>query len=550
MNMPSQKAVFSKPSKPNITSNKGFIAAISRLHPNRISAKRRSRRARPWRRRTSTNMLRRDSFGVMNESRMRYFPRVGGIGLILSCTPLMLRCSMGSNFQQSPDRPDQNIARTRNAMNRISTTVGGDAPSAQRSASAPNKNLYEIGEIPTLGHVPESMYAWVVRRDRHGPPEQSMQVEVVPTWPLDSHDVLVFVMAAGGNYNGGWAALGEPLSPMDVHKSAFHVAGSDASGVVWAIGSKVKRWKVGDEVVVHCNQDDGDDEECNGGDPMFSSSQRIWGYEKPDGAFAQFCRVQDRQLMARPKHLTWEESASYTLTLATAYRMLFGHEPHRLKPSDNVLVWGASGGLGVFGVQLCAAAGANAIGVISDETKRDYVMSLGAKGVLNRKDYNCWGQLPKVNSPEYNAFMGEARKFGKAIWNITGKQDVDTVFEHPGEQTFPVSCFVVKRGGMVVFCAGTTGFNITFDARFVWMRQKRIQGSHFANLKQASAANKFVLDRRIDPCMSEVFPWTQIPLAHTKMWKNQHKPGNMAVLVNAPTTGLRTFEGVIEAARR
>ena len=159
-----------------------------------------------------------------------------------------------------------------------------------------------------------------------------MQIEVVPTWTLDSHDVLVLVMAAGVNYNGVWAALGEPISPIDGHKNPYHIAGSDASGIVWAVGSKVKRWKVGDEVVVHCNQDDGDDEECNGGDPMFSASQRIWGYETPDGSFAQFCRVQDRQLMARPKHLTWEESASYTLTLATAYRMLFGHEPHRLKP--------------------------------------------------------------------------------------------------------------------------------------------------------------------------------------------------------------------------
>ena len=253
------------------------------------------------------------------------------------------------------------------------------------------KDLYEIGEIPPLGHVPASMYAWVVRKERHGPPEKSMQVEVVPTWTLDSHDVLVLVMAAGVNYNGVWAALGEPVSTLDVHKNPYHIAGSDASGIVWAVGSKVRRWKVGDEVVVHCNQDDGDDEECNGGDPMFSASQRIWGYETPDGSFAQFCRVQDRQLMARPKHLTWEESASYTLTLATAYRMLFGHEPHRLKPGDNVLVWGASGGLGVFGVQLCAAAGANAIGVISDETKRDYVMSLGAKGVINRKDYQLLG---------------------------------------------------------------------------------------------------------------------------------------------------------------
>ena len=293
---------------------------------------------------------------------------------------------------------------------------------AEPLAAAQNKDLYEIGEIPPLGHVPASMYAWVVRKERHGPPEQSMQIEVVPTWTLDSHDVLVFVMAAGVNYNGVWAALGEPVSTLDVHKNPYHIAGSDASGIVWAVGSKVKRWKVGDEVVVHCNQDDGDDEECNGGDPMFSASQRIWGYETPDGSFAQFCRVQDRQLMARPKHLTWEEAASYTLTLATAYRMLFGHEPHRLKPGDNVLVWGASGGLGVFGVQLCAAAGANAIGVISDETKRDYVMSLGAKGVINRKDFNCWGQLPKVNSPEYNAFMAEARKFGKAIWNITEQE--------------------------------------------------------------------------------------------------------------------------------
>ena len=75
---------------------------------------------------------------------------------------------------------------------------------------------------------------------------------------------------------------------------------------------------------------------------MFSPSQRIWGYETPDGSFAQFARVQDRQLMERPKHLTWEESACYTLTLATTYRMFFGHRPHILRPGHNVLVWGAS----------------------------------------------------------------------------------------------------------------------------------------------------------------------------------------------------------------
>jgi len=419
---------------------------------------------------------------------------------------------------------------------------------AETPKGPPLKELYELGEIPPLGHVPAKMYAWAIRRERHGPPDKSMQVEVVETPTLEADEVLVMVMAAGVNYNGVWAGLGKPISPFDVHKAEYHIAGSDAAGVVWAIGSRVKRWKVGDEVVVHCNQDDGDDEECNGGDPMFSPSQRIWGYETPDGSFAQFCRVQGRQLMPRAKHLTWEESACYTLTLATAYRMLFGHRPHILRPGHNVLVWGASGGLGSMAVQLISTAGANAIGVISDESKRDFVMQLGAKGVINRNDFDCWGQLPDVDdAATYGEYMKKCRAFGKAIWDVTGKGiDVDFVFEHPGEATFPVSCFVVKRGGMVVFCAGTTGYNITFDARFVWMRQKRIQGSHFANLLQASQANQLVIERRIDPCMSEVFSWQDIPQAHMKMWKNQHKPGNMAVLVQAKRPGRRTIEDCME----
>ena len=415
---------------------------------------------------------------------------------------------------------------------------------------APVKDLYALGEMPPLGHVPAQMYAWAIRRDRHGEPDTAMQVEVVETPAIDSHEVLVLVMAAGVNYNGIWAALGLPISPFDSHNAPFHVAGSDASGIVWKVGDRVKRWKVGDEVVIHCNQDDGDDEECNGGDPMFSPTQRIWGYETPDGSFAQFTRVQAQQLMRRPAHQSWEESACYTLTLATAYRMLFGHKPHELRPGQNVLVWGASGGLGSYAIQLINTAGGNAIGVISDEDKRDFVMGLGAKGVINRRDFNCWGQMPTVNTPEYKAWFGEVRKFGKAIWDITGKgNNVDLVFEHPGEATFPVSVFLVKRGGMVVICAGTSGYNLTLDARYLWMHQKRVQGSHFANLKQASAANQLMIERRLDPCLSEVFPWAEIPAAHMKMLKNIHKPGNMAVLVQAPRTGLRTFEDTLEASR-
>ena len=148
---------------------------------------------------------------------------------------------------------------------------------------APQKDLYEVGEIPPMGYVPKQMYAWAIRRERQGEPDKAMLQEVVDVPTLDSHEVLVLVMAAGVNYNGVWAGLGVPISMFDVHKQPYHIAGSDASGIVWAVGDKVKRWKVGDEVVIHCNQDDGDDEHCNGGDPMYSDSQRIWAMRHRTG---------------------------------------------------------------------------------------------------------------------------------------------------------------------------------------------------------------------------------------------------------------------------
>jgi crotonyl-CoA carboxylase/reductase len=399
---------------------------------------------------------------------------------------------------------------------------------------------YPIGTIPPLGVVPEKMLAWIIEKNNHGLPIDAMKQAIIPIRSLKSDEVLICVLAAGINYNGVWAATGKPVSVFKYHDHDYHISGSDATGIIYAVGDNVRRWKVGDEIVVHCNQDDGDDEECNGGDPMYSPTQRIWGYETPEGAFSQFAIVQSRQLMHRPKHLSYEQSACYALTLATAYRMLFGHRPHILKPGHNVLIWGVTGGLGSMATQLVNVAGGNAIGVISDETKRPYAEMLGCRGVINRNDFDCWGRLPEICSDDYEAFLSEAKRFGTLIRSFTGGKDVEFVFEHPGEATFPLSTFVVKRGGMVVFCAGTTGYNLTFDARFVWIRQKRIQGSNFANLKQASDANSLVRDRRIDPCLSEAFLWQELPNAHTKMMNNEHKPGNMAVLVGASDFNIKT----------
>ena len=404
------------------------------------------------------------------------------------------------------------------------------------------KDIYNIGEMPPLGFIPNKMHAWVIRKDRHGNPMQSFKEEEFPVPEIGPNEVLIFVMAAGVNYNGVWAGLGVPVSVLDMTKKDYHIAGSDASGIVWKVGSDVKKWKVGDEVIIHGMQWDHEDAEVNGGEPMISKTQKVYGYETADGSFAQFTAVQAHQVLRKPPQLSWEESGCYMLTLATAYRMLFGHAPHELKPGEYILIWGASGGLGSMAIQLAKTVGAKPIGIISDNSKSDFIKELGAIGVLNRKDFNCWGEHPDIDDADaYNNYMKEVRKFGKAIWEFTGKgKNVDMVFEHPGETTVPVSCFVVKPGGMVVICAGTTGYNLTLDARYLWMQSKRLQGSHFGNSKQADLANELVIDGAINPCMSEVFDWNGIPDAHEKMMNNEHKGGNMAVLVGAPKQGLKT----------
>ena len=107
------------------------------------------------------------------------------------------------------------------------------------------KELYAIGEIPPLGVVPPKMHAWAIRKDRHGPPMTSMQLEVLPTWPIGEDEVLVYVMAAGVNYNGVWAAAGLPVSIFRYTGYDFHIAGSDASGIVDQGNSQLSGGKVG-----------------------------------------------------------------------------------------------------------------------------------------------------------------------------------------------------------------------------------------------------------------------------------------------------------------
>jgi crotonyl-CoA carboxylase/reductase len=388
----------------------------------------------------------------------------------------------------------------------------------------------ELHTLPPLGELPELMKAIVIRKDREGDPIKAMQVEEVPVPEVGPTDVLVLVMAAGVNFNGVWAAAGKPVSVFRMHKEPYHIAGSDASGIVWKVGSEVRRWKVGDEVVIHCNQSCGQCPECNGLDPMACSEQKIWGYETSWGSFAQFTKVQSQQLVAKPKALSWEDAASYGLTYFTAYRMLVGRA--QIKPGDNVLVWGAAGGLGIFAIQICKVMGANPIAVISSPDKIDLVRKLGAEMVINRKDFDfAWS--PNETAERTKKRMDETKRLGGEIRKLTGGRDPDVIFEHVGQETFPASVFICKRFGKIVICGATSGFNLEFDVRYLWMRQKEILGSHFANAYQAERANELVNTGKIKPVLDQIFDFPETPAAHQLMKENKHK-GKLGIRIQAP----------------
>ena len=401
-----------------------------------------------------------------------------------------------------------------------------------------------LGERPELGVVPEKMHAFLVRQDRFGQPKDAWQREIIATPEIGPKDVLVYVMATGINYNNVWAARGIPVDVIkDRQKKGepedFHAGGSDCSGIVWAVGSEVTNTAIGDEVVVHSGWWEPEDPwVLSGKDPMLAPSTRIWGYQTNYGSYCQFARAQSHQIQAKPKHLSWEESACYMLCASTAYRMLMGWNPNIVEEGDVVLVWGAAGGLGSMALQIVAAQGGKPVAVISDEDKRQFCLDHGAVGVINRNDFDHWGPMPDTNSEEWGAWMGGARAFGKAIWEAVGeRKSPKIVFEHPGEATLPTSDFVCDTGGMVVICAGTTGYNITMDLRYHWMMQKRLQGSHLANDDQATAVNELVIARKVDPCLSGTYSFDEIGHAHQLMHENKHPYGNMACLVNATKEG-------------
>jgi crotonyl-CoA carboxylase/reductase len=405
-------------------------------------------------------------------------------------------------------------------------------------------DLQRVSDVSTEpGELPATMAAWVIREERFGEPKDAFQVEEIEVPEPGPFEVIVRVMAAGVNYNNVWAALGKPVSVMrygDHPQYGHHIGGSDASGIVWKVGVGVTRWKPGDEVVIHCNQASYEDPEVHGLDPLAAPSQMIWGYETTWGSFAQFTKVQAQQLLHKPPALTWEEAASYGLVYFTAYRMLITRS--KLQAGGRVLIWGAAGGLGVFATQICALAGAPCVGVVSSAEKGELVKRLGAVDYIDRNEFAGMMRKGGETREEESDRFKVSRDFAKRVKEILGDAP-DVVFEHVGKATFPTSVFTVKPFGKVVICAGTTGIDVDFNVAYLWMRQKEIIGSHFANAYECTKANELIESGQIRPVLWRTLGFEGVAEAHQLMRENKHL-GKISILVGAEREGEgKTAEG-------
>jgi crotonyl-CoA reductase len=423
----------------------------------------------------------------------------------------------------------------------LEAILAGDTP-AQAFAEMPIPESYR-GVVVHKDDV--DMFDGLATRDKD--PRKSLRVADAGTPEPGPGEALVAVMASAINYNTVWTAIFEPmptfaflrrygrLSPLARrHDLPYHVVGSDLAGVVLRTGIGVNAWHAGDEVVAHClsvelESPDGHD------DAMLDPQQRIWGFETNFGGLAELSLVKANQLMPKPAHLTWEEAACPGLVNSTAYRQLVSRHGAAMKQGDVVLVWGASGGLGSYATQLALGGGATPVCVVSSPDKAELCRRMGADLIIDRSaatgdGYRFWRDDGTQDPQEW-------RRFGARIRELTGGDDPDIVLEHPGRETFGASAYVARRGGVVVTCASTSGYLHEYDNRYLWMNLKRIIGSHFANYREAWAANRLVQRGRIHPTLSRTYPLHESGQATADVHRNVHQ-GKVGVRCLAPREGL------------
>jgi NADPH:quinone reductase-like Zn-dependent oxidoreductase len=288
-------------------------------------------------------------------------------------------------------------------------------------------------------------------------------------------EVRVRIKAAALNHLDTWVRRGVPgfKFPLPI------IPGCDGAGVVDKPGEAARGIEEGEEVVL--------------GPGLGHPLDRDYGIlgETRDGTCAEFIVVPRENVLPKPARLSWEEAAAWPLTFLTSWAMLARRAA--VQPGEWVLVHAAGSGVGVACVQIARLFGARVIGTASSEEKRKRVLALGAEAAI-----------PYENFP-------------REVKRIAGKPGVDVVVDHLGPATWEGSVAVLRKGGRLVTCGGTTGHEIKFDLRHLFFKSLSFLGSTMGTPEELRTVLGHVAAGRIRPVVDSTFRLDEIRKAHERL---------------------------------
>lgn len=280
--------------------------------------------------------------------------------------------------------------------------------------------------------------------------------------------VVIRVRASSFNYHDVFTVKGMPgiKVPLPV------IIGLDMAGEITEVGAGVEGWKVGDRVLVN---------------PLYPG-KGLMG-EMLDGGMAQYCAVSAGQLIKMPPDVSFVDAASLPVAYGTAHRMLVTH--NTIKKGDKVLVLGASGGVGTGCVMLAKQMGAEVIACAGSQDKLDRLKELGADHVVNYRetDFSKWA-IQQYGKPERRGYEG----------------GVDVVVNFTGGDTWVPSLRCVKRGGIILVCGATAGYDPKEDLRYIWSFELKIIGSNSFYHENLSALMDMIQEGELKPVVDKVLP--------------------------------------------
>ena len=335
----------------------------------------------------------------------------------------------------------------------------------------------------------------------HGGPEV-LEFTDVPDSKINPNEVLIEVRACALNHLDVWVRNGMP----GIRIPLPHVLGNDIAGVVREVGELVSWVNAGDEVMIQPGVSCGHCAACLAGRDNMCDEYDMIGYRR-NGGYAELVAVPGVNVIPKPKNLSWAEAAALPLVTLTAWHMLVKRA--QVQPGEDVLVHAAGSGVGSLGIQIAKLHGARVIATASSESKLEKARELGADEIIN------------YSSDDWP----------KQVKRLTGGRGVDIVFEHTGDATWPGSILSLKKGGRLVTCGATSGFDARTDLRHVFYRHLTILGSMMGSKADLLAAMKFIESGQIRAVVDRTLPLAEARKAHELM-EDRAQFGKLVLVTN------------------